>query len=73
MALLGRTHPAGIIPAALLFGALDRGGFVVNALVPKEIVDILQALVIVFVIVLARRAQLALLRRRMAGARAGEA
>ena len=69
VALLGRTHPAGIIPAAFLFGALDRGGFVVNALVPKEIVDILQALVILFVIVLARRAQLGLLRRRLTSAR----
>lgn len=73
VALLGRTHPAGIVPAALLFGALDRGGFVVNALVPKEIVDILQALVILFVIVLARRAQLGTLRRRIVGARSGEA
>ena len=73
VALLARTHPAGIIPAAFLFGALDRGGFVVNSLVPKEIVDILQALVILFVIVLARRAQLGLLRRRMMGARSGEA
>jgi simple sugar transport system permease protein len=73
VALLGRTHPAGIVPAALLFGALDRGGFAVNALVPKEIVDILQALVILFVIVLAQRARLSALKRRMVGARSMEA
>lgn len=64
VALLGASHPAGIVPAALFFGALDRGGFVINALVPKELVDILQALVILLVIVLARRAQTAALRRR---------
>jgi len=59
VALLGGTHPVGILPAALFFGALDRGGFVINALVPKEFVDILQALVILLVIVLARRAEVA--------------
>ena len=42
-ALLGATHPLGIVPAALFFGELDRGGFVINVLVPKEFVDILQA------------------------------
>jgi simple sugar transport system permease protein len=66
VALLARNHPAGIVPAALFFGALDRGGFVINALVPKELVDILQALVILFVIALARTAQQRMLRRRMA-------
>lgn len=73
VALLGCSHPVGILPAALLFGALDRGGFVINSLVPKEFVEILQAMVIVFVIVLARRARLAGLRRSMAGAREGGA
>ena len=73
VALLGRSHPAGIVPAALLFGALDRGGFVVNAIVPKELVDILQALVILFVIVLAQRGRAAELRRRQARLRTAEA
>jgi simple sugar transport system permease protein len=63
VALLARSHPAGIVPSALLFGALDRGGFVVNRLVPKEIVDILQALVILCVVVLAERLRRALQRR----------
>ena len=70
VALLGGGHPAGIVPAALLFGALDRGGFVVNELVPKELVDILQALVILFVIVLARLARRVLHGRRAAHLRA---
>ena len=52
VALLARSHPAGLVPAALLFGALDRGGFVINQIVPKELVDILQAMVLLFVIVL---------------------
>lgn len=52
VALLARNHPLGVVPAALLFGALDRGGFVLNQVVPKEFVDILQALVLFFVIVL---------------------
>ena len=51
VALLARNHPLGIVPAALLFGALERGGFVLNAVVPKEFVDILQALVLLCVIV----------------------
>jgi simple sugar transport system permease protein len=52
VALLARSQPLGIVPAALLFGALDRGGFVLNQVVPKEFVDILQALVLLSVIVL---------------------
>jgi simple sugar transport system permease protein len=55
VSLLGANHPFGVIPAALMFGGLDRGGFAINALVPKEIVDIMQALVILLVIVLAPR------------------
>ncbi|HZM16037.1 MAG TPA: ABC transporter permease [Candidatus Krumholzibacteria bacterium] len=66
VALLGSTHPAGIVPAALFFGALDRGGFVINGLVPKEFVDILQALVILLVIVLARPGDVAAQVRRLA-------
>jgi simple sugar transport system permease protein len=69
VSLLGANHPLGVIPAALMFGALDRGGFAINALVPKEIVDIMQALVILLVIVLAPRlAGLARTRRAAAEA-----
>jgi simple sugar transport system permease protein len=52
VALLGRNHPAGVLVAALLFGVLQRGGVPVDAFtqhVSKDIVQILQALVILFV------------------------
>jgi general nucleoside transport system permease protein len=52
VALLGRNHPAGVLLAALLFAVLQRGGVPVDAftqLVSKDIVQILQALVILFV------------------------
>ena len=52
VALLARNHPLAVIPAALLFGALDRGGFVLGRTVPKEFVDVLQALVLLFVVIL---------------------
>jgi simple sugar transport system permease protein len=50
VALLGRNHPAGVIVAALFFGGLSYGGLVINQRVPKELVDMLQALVILFAI-----------------------
>jgi simple sugar transport system permease protein len=50
VALLARNHPAGVIVAALFFGALSYGGLVINQRVPKELVEILQALVILFAI-----------------------
>jgi simple sugar transport system permease protein len=52
VALLGRNHPAGVIAAAFLFAVLQRGGVPVDAFtqrVSKDIVLILQALVILFV------------------------
>lgn len=52
VALLGRNHPAGVIVAALLFAVLQRGGVPVDAFtenVSKDIIIILQALVILFV------------------------
>ncbi len=51
VALLGQSHPAGVVLAALLFGALSHGTLVINALVPKDVVLVLQALVILLVIV----------------------
>src|SRR5215217_6314115 len=52
VALLGRNHPAGVVLAALLFAVLQRGGVPVDAFtqhLSKDIVQILQALVILFV------------------------
>ena len=50
VALIGRNHPLGVIAAALFFGALSYGGLVVNQSVPKELVEALQGLVILFAI-----------------------
>ena len=52
VALLGRNHPVGIVVAALFFAALSYGGLVINTEVPKELVEILQAIVILFAITL---------------------
>lgn len=46
VALLGRNHPIGVVAAALLFGTLSQGGLAVSELVPKELVDVLQAVII---------------------------
>lgn len=50
VAMLGRSHPAGVLAAALLFGTLSQGALAIHAVVPKELVDVLQAVVILAVI-----------------------
>ena len=50
VALLGRNHPSGVIVASLFFGALSYGALVVNTRVPRELVEVLMALVILFAI-----------------------
>ncbi len=52
VALLGRNHPVGVVIASLFFAALSYGGLVINTEVPKELVEILQAIVILFAITL---------------------
>ena len=49
VALVGRNHPFGILGAALLFATLSQGGLAVNAVVPKQLTDILTAVVILAV------------------------
>jgi len=52
VALLGRNHPAGVLVAALFFGALLRGGLFVDIFtehVSKDLVQVLQAVIILFV------------------------
>ncbi len=52
VALLGRNHPLGIIIAAIFFAVLKRGGIFVDLetrYVSKDLVEVLQALVILFV------------------------
>ncbi len=51
VALMGRGHPAGIVPAAVLFGALYQGGAELAFEIPaitRDMVVIMQGLVILF-------------------------
>jgi len=50
VALIGRSHPLGVVLAALFFGTLAYGGLVVNQRVPADLVNVLRALVILFAI-----------------------
>jgi simple sugar transport system permease protein len=51
LALLGRSHPVGVVFAGLLFGGLAAGGqqMQVSAGVGIDIVQVIQALIIVFI------------------------
>jgi simple sugar transport system permease protein len=51
LALLGRSHPAGVVAAGLLFGGLAAGGqqMQVAADVGVDIVQVIQALIIMFI------------------------
>lgn len=50
VALMGRSHPVGIVLAALLFGFLYQGGAELSLWenIPRELVVVIQALVILF-------------------------
>ncbi|MDD5362931.1 MAG: ABC transporter permease [Ignavibacteria bacterium] len=48
--LLAKNNPIGIIFTAFLFGVLDYGGLAVNTIVPKEIMLVFQALVILSIL-----------------------
>jgi len=51
VALLGRARPFGVVLAALLFGALQAGGTVMQAVtsVPVDITNVLEGLIVLFV------------------------
>jgi simple sugar transport system permease protein len=51
VALLGRNKPLGVLIAAIFFGALASGGAQVDmeTTVPRELVTVIQAIVIIFV------------------------
>jgi simple sugar transport system permease protein len=51
VALLGRSHPVGVLLAGILFGALQAGGrqMQVDAGVRMDLIGIIQALIIVFI------------------------
>ncbi|MGI8813641.1 MAG: ABC transporter permease [Pyrinomonadaceae bacterium] len=57
VALLGRNHPLGIVIAAIFFAVLKRGSIFVDIetrYVSKDLVDVLQAIIILFVASLQR-------------------
>ena len=51
LALLGRSHPVGVVWAGLLFGALTAGGRTLQGAerIPIDLVVVIQALIIVFI------------------------
>ncbi len=48
-ALLGRVHPVGIVVASLGLGFLSAGGLAVSRLVPREVSEVLQGVVLLAV------------------------
>ena len=50
VALMGRSHPVGVILASLLFGFLYQGGaeLALWTSIPRELITVIQALVILF-------------------------
>ena len=51
VALLGRARPLGVVLAGLLFGALNGGGTLMEAVtgVPSDVVDVIKGLIVLFV------------------------
>lgn len=49
VAMLGRGRILGMVVAALLFGMLAQGGLVLNAHVPMEVMEVLEAVVVLAV------------------------
>jgi general nucleoside transport system permease protein len=54
VALLARSNPLAIIPAAILFGAMRAGAgqMQIEARTPRELVDVLQAVILLVLVVL---------------------
>jgi general nucleoside transport system permease protein len=52
VALLARSNPIGVLPAALLFGSMRAGAGLmqINAGIPVELVDVLQATILLFLV-----------------------
>lgn len=70
VALMGKNHPGGIVLSALLFGLLNTGALEIDIFtdVPRELVMVLQALIILFMVSIT---QLAGRRRRRLAAEQG--
>ena len=67
VAIVGRNHPLGVVIAALVFATMSQGGLAVNAVVPKQMVDVLQAVVIIAVAASVPEVRRILLRSRKGG------
>jgi simple sugar transport system permease protein len=50
VALLAKNNPIGIIFTSLFFGLIEYGSLTINTMVPKELSNILQAIVIILMI-----------------------
>jgi ABC-type uncharacterized transport system permease subunit len=72
VALLGRSHPVGILLAALLLGAMRAGAplMQIQAKVPVEIIDVIQGVILVFLV--AESVVRRIFRLRAAGVSTGE-
>lgn len=57
VAVLGGAGPLALLFAALLFGTLAQGALAVNAICPKEIIDVLQAVIIIAAAAAARASE----------------
>jgi len=53
VALLARSNPVGIIFSGLLFGAMRAGAGLmqINARIPPELIDVIQALILLFLVI----------------------
>jgi len=51
LALIGNNHPLGVVLSSILFGALRNGAtrMMVVARVPIDIIDVVQAIILMFV------------------------
>ncbi len=54
VALFARNRPLWVVPSALFFGLLSYGGLVANGIVPRELLDVVQAVILISFIVLDR-------------------
>lgn len=50
VSLLAKNNPVGIIFSSILFAALDYGGLAVNQLIPKEVMLVVQGLIILSIL-----------------------
>ena len=64
VALVGRNHPLGVVLAALFFATLSQGGLAIHAFVPKQMVEVLQGVVILAVAMSVPEVRTALRRAR---------